>query len=79
MRCSFTAQRNFRSVDAINARFTARSATGGDYYMSGKKTQFHQSAGNVVGKIETIEGAGLALFELSESPEGDAISTHLQH
>lgn len=79
MRCRFTTQRNFRSVDAINARFAAGGAAGGDYYMSGKEAQFHQSAGNVVGKIETIEGAGLALFELSESPEGDAISTHLQH
>jgi hypothetical protein len=46
--------------------------------MTGKKTEFHQAAGNIVGKVETIEGSRLALFELSESPEG-AIGTHLQH
>jgi hypothetical protein len=47
--------------------------------MSGKETKFHQAACNIVGKIEAIKGAGLALFELSESPERDAINTHLQH
>lgn len=71
MRCSFAAQSNFRSIDSIHARLTARSATGGDDYMSGKETELHQAAGYILGEIEAIEGARFALLELSES--------HLQH
>ena len=79
MRRSFTAQRYFGSVDAINARFATGSTTGGHYYMSRKKTKFHQAAGNILGKIEAIKGTRLAFLELCESPGWDAIDTHLQH
>ena len=79
MRSSLAAKRDFRSIHAINARLTARSAAGGDDYMPRKKAEFHQTAGNIFGKIEAIKGAGLALFELSQSPDGDVVDTHLQH
>jgi hypothetical protein len=79
MRSSLTAKRHFRSVHAINTRLTAGSAEGWDDYMPGKKAEFHQTASNIFGKIEAVEGAGLALFELSQSPDGDVVDTHLQH
>lgn len=79
MRRSFTAQSHFRSIDSIHARFPARSAAGGNNYMSWKKTKFHQAAGNILGKIEAIEGPRLALLELCESPGSDTIDTHLQY
>jgi len=79
MRRSFTAKRHFRSVDSIHARLAARSAACRNNYVSGEKAQLHETAGNILGKIETIEGARLALFELCESPGWDAIDTHLQH
>src|SRR5258706_13623842 len=78
MRSSLAAKRDFRSIHAINARLTARSAAGGDDYVPRKEAELHETAGDIFGKIEAVEGAGLALFELSQSPE-DVVDTHLQH
>jgi hypothetical protein len=47
--------------------------------VSRKKTEFHQTAGNILGKIEAIKGAGFALLEVGESPDRDVIDTHLQN
>jgi hypothetical protein len=47
--------------------------------VSRKKTEFHETAGNILGKIEAIKGAGFSLLEVGESPDRDAVDTHLQH
>jgi hypothetical protein len=79
MRSSLAAKRDFGSIHSINAWFATGSAAGWDYNMSGKEAQFHQTASDIFGKIEAIEGAGFALFELGQSPARDVVDTHLQH
>ena len=47
--------------------------------MARKEAELHETPGDIFGNIEAVEGAGLALFELGQSPGGDVVDTHLQH
>ncbi len=67
-RRGFAAKRYFRSIHSIDARFAARRAAGGNDDMARQETKFHQPSSDILGKIEAIDDARFACFELRECP-----------
>jgi hypothetical protein len=50
-------QRYFTAIDPKYARSTAGGGSGRNNWVSRKKTQFHQAARDIVGKIQTVQYA----------------------
>ncbi len=66
MRCSFPAERDFRAINAVDARFAAGRRAGWNDDVARKKAEFHQAARDVFRKIQAIEHASFSLAELCE-------------
>ena len=87
MRCGFPAERDFRAIHAVDARFAAGRAASWNDDVAGKKAELHQAARDVFRQIQAIEHASFSLGELRERTRKCAIwhsawfavDTHLQH
>lgn len=63
----FTPQGHFGTIHAKNAGIASWGAQGSRNLRSGQKPKFHQTLGDVFGKVDAIEYAMLAGFELGEA------------
>jgi hypothetical protein len=87
VRCSFAAKSDFGTIHAINARFAAGSAARRDNNVSGQEPEFHQTPGDVVRQLQTVQHARLSFRELGERINRcvvrhgawSAVDTHLQY